>query len=384
MLEPNIPPGIAGTFAVPIMFKKLDETRPVRLVVVGAGLIGERHARLAVRHPDVELAAIIDPNPQKSELATELSCQLLSSLNDINSNTCDAVIIATPNSDHLDSGLVSLELGLPCLIEKPIADTLENAKKLAFAFTEQNIPLLIGHHRRYHNFAARAKEIIENQEFGVPVLASIIWAVRKPDSYFEQGAWRTKSDGGPLLINFIHEADLLLYIFGKVATVQATVSSTQRKQSVEDTAAIILTFESGVIATIVLSDAALTPWSFEGASGENPNIAETGISSWRVGCSHGSFEFPSLNIWTDSQDGVGDWSRKLKQEKEKVYQVEPLYEQLSHFVDLIRGTVSKPICNGHDGVEALRLVERIKQSTNRPYLADRESNEDANAKRQSI
>lgn len=363
------------------MLKKRNETRPTRIVVIGAGLIGERHARLAVRHPDVELAAIVDPDPQKLELATELNCQQLSSLNDISTSTCDAVIIATPNSDHLSSGLFCLELGLPCLIEKPIADTLENAKKLASAFTEKNIPLLIGHHRRYHNFAKRTKGIIDNLEFGDPVLASIIWAVRKPDSYFEQGAWRTKSDGGPLLINFIHEADLLLYIFGKVTNVQATISNTQRRQNVEDTAAIILTFETGVIATIILSDAALTPWSFEGASGENPNIAETGISSWRIGCTQGAFEFPSLNVWTDSQNGIGDWSRKLKLETQGVEQVEPLYDQLSHFVDLVNGTVTQPICGGHDGVEALRLVEWIKQSAKQTLTNDLETRDGQGAKR---
>lgn len=363
------------------MRNELNETQQVRIAVIGAGLIGERHARLAARHPDVELAAIIDPDPKKIDLATELNCKHLTSLTKIDPNTCDAIIIATPNSDHLNSGLACLELGLPCLIEKPIADTVANAEKLASAFEERKIPLLIGHHRRYHNFAARTKEIVENRELGDPVLASIIWAVRKPNSYFEQGAWRTKSDGGPLLINFIHEADLLLYIFGKVTNVQATISDIQRKQSVEDTAAIILTFETGVIATIILSDAALTPWSFEGASGENPNIAETGISSWRIGCTQGSFEFPSLNVWTDSQNGIGDWSRKLKLETQDVDQVEPLYEQLSHFVNLVRGTVTEPICGGHDGAEALRLVEWIKQSAKQSQTDSLETHQDLDARR---
>lgn len=353
---------IVGILIVPIVLKRVKEKQPVRIAVIGAGLIGERHARLTARHPDVELAAIVDPDPQKKDLATELNCKHLTSLNDITANTCDAVIIATPNSNHLSSSLFCLELGLPCLVEKPIADTVQNAEKMASAFDKESIPLLIGHHRRYHHFASRTKDIIENSEFGDPVLASIIWAVRKPNSYFEQGAWRTKTDGGPLMINFIHEADLLLYIFGKVTDVQATISNVQRKQNVEDTAAIILRFENGAIATILLSDAALTPWSFEGASGENPNIAETGISSWRIGCTQGSFEFPNMNTWTDAENGIGDWSRKLKRDNQQVDQVEPLYEQLSHFVDLVRGTVSEPICNGQDGVEALRLVEWIKQS----------------------
>ncbi|MEW7006292.1 Gfo/Idh/MocA family protein [Lentilitoribacter sp. EG35] len=352
------------------MHNVINKTQAVRIAIMGAGLIGERHARLAEVHPDVELAAIIDPDPKKSTLAAELNCGHFNSLTDIAPNICDAVVIATPNSDHLKSGLQCLEMGLPCLIEKPIADTVENAEKLAVAFENQNIPLLIGHHRRYHHFSTRAKDIIEKNKLGRPILASIIWAVRKPDSYFKQGVWRTKSDGGPLLINFIHEADLLLYIFGKVINVQATTSNRQRKQSVEDTAAIILTFETGVIATVVLSDTALTPWSFEGACGENPNIAETGISSWRIGCTEGAFDFPNLNIWTDSENGIGDWSRKLKSQTQQVSQVDPLYDQLSHFVELIRGTAKKPICSGRDGLEALRLVEWIKRSADTSHFSN--------------
>lgn len=366
------------------MRETLKETQLIRIAVLGAGLIGERHANLTARHPDVELVAIIDPDPQKKNLATELNCKYLSSPTELNSDICDAVIIATPNSDHLVSGLLCLKLGLPCLIEKPIADTVESAEELALAFEAQKVPLLIGHHRRYHNFSARAKDIIEKRELGNPILASIIWAVRKPDSYFKQGAWRTKLDGGPLLINFIHEADLLLYIFGKVINVQAIISNKQRNQNVEDTAAIILTFETGVIATVILSDTALTPWSFEGASNENPNIADTGISSWRIGCTEGSFEFPSLRTWTDSENKTGDWSRRLKSEIQKVDQVEPLYEQLTHFVDLIRGTENTAICSGRDGLEALRLVDSIKKHANTLTTSSSENSDTANSNNRSF
>jgi predicted dehydrogenase len=274
----------------------------------------------------------------------------------------DGAIIATPNANHLKSGLFFANKNIPCLIEKPIADNLKNAELLASEFDKLGVPLLIGHHRRYHPFVARTKEIIEQQELGVPVMASIIWAVRKPDDYFEKGAWRTKSDGGPLLINFIHEADLLLHIFGKVTEIQAMTSNFQRGQAVEDTAGVLLRFESGLMASVILSDAALTPWSFEGASSENPNIAGTGISSWRIGCAQGALEFPQMNVWTDKEDQTGDWSRPLKSTQQDVPSVEPLYEQLTHFTNLIRKTETKAKCDGWDGIQAMRLIDLINQS----------------------
>jgi predicted dehydrogenase len=340
----------------------MNNNEPARIVVVGAGLIGERHAKLVARHTMTELAAIVDPAPQSKQLADELGCKNLNDISEIAMDEIDGAIIATPNANHLKSGLFFANKNIPCLIEKPIADNLKNAELLASEFDKLGVPLLIGHHRRYHPFVDRTKEIIEQQELGIPVMASIIWAVRKPDDYFEKGAWRTKSDGGPLLINFIHEADLLLHIFGKVIEIQAMTSNFQRGQAVEDTAGVLLRFESGLMASVILSDAALTPWSFEGACSENPNIAGTGISSWRIGCAQGALEFPQMNVWTDKEDLTGDWSRPLKSTQEDVTGVEPLYEQLTHFTNLIRKTETKAKCDGWDGIQAMRLIDLINQS----------------------
>lgn len=340
----------------------MNNNEPARIVVVGAGLIGERHAKLVARHTMTELAAIVDPAPQSNRLADELGCKKLNDISEIAMDEVDGAIIATPNANHLKSGLFFANKNIPCLIEKPIADNLKNAELLASEFDKLGVPLLIGHHRRYHPFVDRTKEIIEQQELGVPVMASIIWAVRKPDDYFEKGAWRTKSDGGPLLINFIHEADLLLHIFGKVIEIQAMTSNFQRGQAVEDTAGVLLRFESGLMASVILSDAALTPWSFEGACSENPNIAGTGISSWRIGCVQGALEFPQMNVWTDKEDQTGDWSRPLKSTQQDVPSVEPLYEQLTHFTNLIRKTETKAKCDGWDGIQAMRLIDLINQS----------------------
>jgi predicted dehydrogenase len=340
----------------------MNNNEPARIVVVGAGLIGERHAKLVARHTMTELAAIVDPAPSSIQLANELGCKKLNDISEIAMDEIDGAIIATPNANHLKSGLFFANENIPCLIEKPIADNLKNAELLASEFDKLGVPLLIGHHRRYHPFVARTKEIIEQQELGVPVMASIIWAVRKPDDYFEKSAWRTKSDGGPLLINFIHEADLLLHIFGKVIEIQAMTSNFQRGQAVEDTAGVLLRFESGLMASVILSDAALTPWSFEGACSENPNIAGTGISSWRIGCAQGALEFPGMNVWTDKEDQTGDWSRPLKSTQEDITNVEPLYEQLTHFTNLIRKTETKVKCDGWDGIQAMRLIDLINQS----------------------
>lgn len=201
---------------------------PVRVCLVGAGLIGERHARTVAGHPDCILTAIIDPDEHKHGLARELDARAYRTLDEMPEDSCEAVIVATPNGLHLPQGLACLERGLPCLIEKPIADSIASGQTLSDAFASAEVPLLIGHHRRYHPFVERARSLIASGEIGTPVFASIIWAVRKPHSYFDEGKWRLGSDGGPLLINLIHEIDLMRCIFGPLDTVQAIVSNLQR------------------------------------------------------------------------------------------------------------------------------------------------------------
>lgn len=333
---------------------------PIRLAVLGAGLVGARHARQAFDHPEFDLKWVVDPDPSREALISSLDCRWAKHLEDVPAGDCDAAVIATPNGDHLRSAMACLERRWATLVEKPIADSVENGEQMVRAFDNQGVPLLIGHHRRYHPAVEAARKLIDSGEIGAPVMASVIWAVRKPDSYFDAGRWRRNADGGPLLINFIHEADLMLRLFGPVDEVQAMASSRARGGGVEDTVVILIRFLNGVLASVTLTDAALSPWSFEGASGENPTIAETGVSSWRIGCTSGSFEFPSLRVWTDAKEGEGDWSRPLKERSVAAGKVDPLREQLTHFAELIRGEIMTAKVSGRDGLDALRLVEAVQ------------------------
>ena len=71
----------------------------------------------------------------------------------------------------------------------------------------------------------------------------------KPDSYYEQ-AWRRQPGAGPVLINLIHDIDLLRFLIGEVDSVQAITSNAVRGFEVEDTAAVIMRFACGALATL--------------------------------------------------------------------------------------------------------------------------------------
>ena len=61
--------------------------------------------------------------------------------------------------------------------------------------------------------------MVGNGEIGTPITATMIWAMRKPDAYFEEN-WRTKS-GSPVMINLVHDIDILRFVLGEIIDITA-------------------------------------------------------------------------------------------------------------------------------------------------------------------
>lgn len=332
---------------------------PVRIALVGAGLIGRRHAEMVAAHEGAHLAAIVDPAPHAVELAQALGAAHHGSLDAMAAADADAAIIATPNAHHAAAAIACAQHGWPCLVEKPIADTVEAARSMIDAFDGRGLPLLVGHHRRYHAFVERTRELIDGGAIGRPVLLSALWAVRKPDAYFGQGAWRLGPDGGPVMINLIHEIDMMRHLFGEIAQVTGLRSNAQRQGAVEDTSAVTLCFNSGMLASVALTDAAHTPWGFEAASGENPGIARSGQHAWRICGTEGALEFPSLRLWQAPQGTAAEWSKPMDARDIDVPETVPLAAQLDHFLRLARGEDTVPVVGGADALRTLIATREV-------------------------
>ena len=104
-------------------------TETVKLAVVGAGLVGQRHIDAIARQPNIDLAAIVDPLIQSHDAAPCFAAldQMLDSVRP------DGVILSTPTTLHLAGGLTCLEAGIPVLIEKPLATSVQEAQTLVDA-----------------------------------------------------------------------------------------------------------------------------------------------------------------------------------------------------------------------------------------------------------
>ena len=338
----------------------------LHLALIGAGLIGIRHLHLMSQISSVNICAIVDPSDHAKSMAKERAASYFRSLQDFLKSgvRCDGVVIATPNDTHRPIALDCFDHGLPCLIEKPLAATSEDAVAIADASAATGVAVLVGHHRRHHTISQITKKNIDNGMLGQLVGAQLTWMLRKPDEYFKAGAWRLQKGGGPIWINLIHEIDLLRYFMGEIVDVSAMFSSTTRGNAVEDTAVVNMRCGNGALVSAIISDCAPSPWHFEGGTGENPNICKTGEGGFRVFGTSGALEFPCLTHWRHDDPG-GHWGtpihcHNIKSEAALDGEV-ALTNQLNHFADVIQNSTS-PLVSVRDGVQNVRVIEAILHS----------------------
>lgn len=333
---------------------------PCKIVVAGVGLIGKRHVeivRSATNH--VVLSAIVDPSHEGEKYAKSMGVNWYSTLKEMFQEcTPDGVIIATPNQVHVENGLECVVANCPMLVEKPIATSSEEAQQLVSAAKANNVPLLVGHHRRHNPLIKKAKSLINQGRIGrVTAVHSTCWFL-KPDEYYTP-EWRRKLGAGPVMVNAIHDIDLLRYLCGEIVSVQAISSNVTRGFEVEDTAVALLKFQSGVLGTLTLSDAIASPWSWEASSGENSDFPATPESCYMIGGTTGSLSVPDLRSW--QHEGEGHWKEPISATSFYKHNIDPLMEQISNFANVIRGE-EQPLVSGEEGLKSLKVIEAIKQS----------------------
>jgi predicted dehydrogenase len=126
--------------------------RPVRVGLVGLGSMGRNHLRVLAARPDVVLAAVADPAAEVlgAAVAATGAAGYAEPAAMIGQADLDAVVVAAPTTAHLPLALAAVERGLALLIEKPLADTVEAAERIATAAAERGVPVAVGHVERFN------------------------------------------------------------------------------------------------------------------------------------------------------------------------------------------------------------------------------------------
>ena len=333
--------------------------QPVRLLLIGAGVIGRTHIDRIGRDPHLALAGIAEPSAAGKALAEQLGVPWAASHLELLERTqAQGAIVATPNASHVGMAIDCLERGVAALVEKPVADTVAEALALVQAQQRTGVPVLVGHHRRHNPINSRARSIVQDGRLGRVVTANVMCTVLKPDAYFD-AAWRRQPGGGPVLINLIHEIDMLRFLCGEITEVQALSSNAVRGFAVEDTAAAVLRFASGALGTVVLSDAAASPWCWDFCAAEQDQYPRQDVQSHFIAGTHGSLSLPDLALW--NYRGDRSWHAEMTLEKTFVHKADAYSRQLQHFAAVIEGREA-PLCSAVDGLRTLQATLAVAEA----------------------
>lgn len=356
----------------------------IKIVIIGVGIIGPRHAAHVSKNTHTELFGIVDPSPNVGpKVADEFQVPHFSSIkamieecDETNTPYPDGAIICTPNSTHVRVAAELASYGIHLLVEKPLSPTPSEAMALKNYADLKGVKLLVGHHRRFNPHIVATKENLH--KVGKIIAIQGTWTLRKPSAYFESAPWRTdiNTGGGVLLINLIHDIDLLQYMFGPIERVYAELLSKQKLQyqNVDEGAVLTMRFKNGICGTFVCSDSVTSPFNFESGTGENPTIPfhEDLEGLYRIFGTHGTLSVPDFTLYHQNANGDDkqeepSWLNPIQREKiiddrnSQLYSQLPFDLQLNHFVDVIRGN-QEPFCSAVDGMLSLLCIDAVLKS----------------------
>jgi predicted dehydrogenase len=232
---------------------------PFRVAIIGTGGIAKEHA-LALQElaPRAQLVAVADIDPQRSsEFAQQFSVRstYATSAELYDRESLDLVHVCTPPQTHASLAAEALRAGVPVLLEKPPALSLQEMDELADLQAETGTPVLTVFQHRYGASAVRLRQLAQNGTLGRPLVATCETLWFRADAYFDV-AWRGRWDvegGGPTMGHGIHQFDLLLSILGPWSLVSGLAERQLRPTDTEDVSVAIARFANGALATIVNS-----------------------------------------------------------------------------------------------------------------------------------
>lgn len=214
-------------------------SRTLNVAVIGAGSMGANHARVAAFSTRAELAVVIDTD---SERATAVASPLgaRASTDAQPAFDCDAVIVAGPTEAHLEIAMPLLNAGIPCLVEKPLADDLDSVKALIAAAADADAALMCGFVERFNPAVLAAHRLLDGAPFHV---LAVRHSPHNP---------RTRSSVIDDLL--IHDVDLVLGL-NEGAVTSVGGGHWVSDAGVEEVVDCTLGFDSGAVATLSSSRA---------------------------------------------------------------------------------------------------------------------------------
>jgi predicted dehydrogenase len=324
----------------------------VPLAVIGVGNWGRNHVRTLSAIPEAEMAVVCDVDAAKLDWirhqypSTRVTDTYEEALRGVR-----GAIIATPAAQHARMALAALEMGVPVLIEKPMALTVRDAGAIVDASKASSVPVLVGHLLLFHPAVIRLKQLIDGGELGTPYYMysqRVNLGQVRPD---ENALWSF----GP------HDVSVAMYLLGGGPVRVTAHGRSYLQPGVEDVVFLTMEFASGVIVHVQMSwldphkERRLTVVGsrkmvvFDDMQvREKLKVYDKGVDRPPHYQSYGeSLAIREGDIWIP-----------------RVSNAEPLRSELEHFVAVVTGDV-QPVADAVSGLDVVRVLTAASASLKR-------------------
>ena len=320
---------------------------PVKVGVIGIGNMGWHHARVLSLLKDAELVGVADPDPDRGQLAQEqFGCQWFPDHHTLLADV-EAVCIAVPTLLHHSVGLACLESGVHVLIEKPIAASQDEATALIQAAREAGRLLQVGHIERFNPAFRELTKVVANEEV-------VVLEGRRHSPHSDRA-----NDVSVVLDLMIHDIDLVLEL-AQAPVVRLAAAGGRSGEGPIDYVNATLGFENGVVASLTAS-----------------KMSHRKIRSLSAHCRSSLVETDFLNHtlhihrraheWYSADHGELLYRNDGFIEEVSTTSIEPLYAELEHFLQCVRGRET-PAVDGLQASRALLLADLIEQAVEHPDM----------------
>ena len=334
---------------------------PLRMGVIGVGRMGRHHARVCSEMPGVELVGVSDQDEERrSSVAARHECRAFATPEELHDAGVDAVVIAVPTIRHLPVAEPLLRSGVACLIEKPLAQSVEEARRLADLAAETGSVLQVGHTERFNPAVRALSSLRDESHFNI--MPRFIEVHRVSPMTFRS------VDVSVVLDMMIHDLDVVLMLMDGIEPTDVQAAGVPVITEHSDVCNARLRFETphGVcVANITASRLAMKSERKIRIIAEDAYVSIDYAKKAGVVIRRTANE-PQLNAVRDALRGGQDlsdlnYSDLVALENLQIDDAEPLRIQLQSFMDAIHSR-KRPIVDAEAGFAAVRTAERIVQA----------------------
>ncbi|MFH1835383.1 MAG: Gfo/Idh/MocA family oxidoreductase [Methanobacteriota archaeon] len=324
--------------------------KTISTAVIGVGAMGKNHARVYSELENVELVAVSDTDRSNSKkVAEKYKCSYYSDHNKmLKKEDVDAVSIVVPTNLHTKVGMDCIKNNVNLLIEKPIADNVENGRKMIDAAKKERLVLTVGHVERFNPAVIELKKRLLCGELGRIFKVSVHRVGPFP---------KRIRDVGVVIDLATHDLDIMRYLVSSEVTRVYAESERKIHTTHEDLLDAVIKFENNVVGILDINW--LTPEKIR----ELSIVGEKGMFVVK-------YLSQELFFYENAEAKIRDYdySDILMGVTEgnvldiRIKKTEPLKAELSSFVDCVRGG-GDPLVSGEDALSALRLALCLIESS---------------------